>query len=165
MTSDLLRRAIGDVEASRAMTSPVSEVVRAEYFSFRGMVNDTDHWGNLADSGPNSRTNWVNQLGVGRWALRFLRSEPERSARILRLTTAGYLAQCDRPAALRPGLVSPIWMIYQHDKLTPPAVRAISPNALNAWTKDSILNEIGEPSGDLQNRASTARRIHSIDSS
>ena len=152
MTLEHLRPAIRDVEAARAMTSPVSEVVRAEYFSFCGMVNDTDHWGNLTDSGPNSRTNWLNQFGVGWWVRRFLRREPERSARILRLTTAGYLAQCDRPRALRPGLVSPIWMIYQHDKSTPPAVRAISASALDSWAKDSILNEIGAPSNDLQVR-------------
>ena len=39
MTPDLLRRAIGDVEACREMTSPASEMVRAEYFSARAAVN------------------------------------------------------------------------------------------------------------------------------
>ena len=97
MTPELLRQAIGDVEACRAMTSPTSETVRAEYFSARDAVNDTDHWLKLSDTGPYSNVNWYNQFDAGRWAHRFLRREPERSARVLRLITAGYLAQCDRP--------------------------------------------------------------------
>ena len=100
MTPELLRRAIDDVEACRAMTSPASEMVRAEYFSTRDTVNDTDHWVNLSDSGPYSKTDWINQFGVGLVEVRrFVRHDPERSARVLRLITAGYLAQCDRPPA------------------------------------------------------------------
>ena len=150
MTPEFLRRAIGDVEACRTMTSPVSEVVRAEYFSFLGMVNDTDHWENYSDAGPYSRTNWLNQTGVGWWARRFLQHEPERSARVLRLVTAGNLAQCDRPPSLRPRPVSPTWMIYDHDELTPPAVRAISADVLDSWTRASLLHEIGAPASHLQ---------------
>jgi hypothetical protein len=152
LTPELLRRAIGDVEACRAMTSPTSETVRAEYFSARDMVNDTGRWMNLADSGPYTRTNWLNQFGAGRWARRFLRHDPERSARVLRLITAGYLAQCDRPPALRPRLGFPSWMIYNHDKFTPKAVRAISPEALESWTRDSILYAIGPFSNMLQSQ-------------
>jgi hypothetical protein len=155
MTPELIRRAIGDVEACRAMTSPASEAVRAEYFSTRDLVNDTDGWANLSDSGPYSRTNWLNQFGGGRWARRFVRNDPERSARVLRLIAAGYLAQCDRPPALRPKLVYPNWMIYDHDKLTPQAVREISPEALEAWTRDSILYAIGPFSNMLQSRLDT----------
>jgi hypothetical protein len=155
MTPELLRRAIGDVEACRAMTSPASEAVRAEYFMARALVNDTDGWANLADSGPYSRTNWLNQFSAGRWARRFLRRDPERSARVLRLIAAGYLAQCDRPPALRPKLEFPNWMIYDHDKFTPQSVRAISPEALESWTRDSILNEIGPFSNLLQSHLDT----------
>jgi hypothetical protein len=103
MTGELLRRAIGDVEACWAMTPPVSEAVRAEYFAARTAVNHTEtSW---SDTGPYSNANWYNQFFLGRWAHRFLRREPERSSRVLRLIAAGYLAQCDRPRAHRSRLL------------------------------------------------------------
>ena len=150
LTPGLLRRAIGDVEACRAMTSPASEMVRAEYFSARATVNDTGTWANLNDSGPYSRTEWTNQFEGVRWARRFLRREPERSARVLRLLAAGYLAQCDRPRAARPRLLFPDAMIYDHDAQTPRAVRMIAPDALERWWKDSVLNDLGPFSGHMQ---------------
>ena len=143
LTPELLRRAISDVEACRAMNSPVSEMVRAEYFSALDAVSDTDHWWQLSETGRYSNVYWYNQIGAGRWAHRFLRREPERSARVLRLITAGYLAQCDRPSSLRPKLVIPSLMIYDHDARTPRPVRAISPDALESWGRDSIVWEIG----------------------
>lgn len=157
LTPELLRRAIGDVEACRAMTSPTSETVRAEYFSARAAVFDTDRWMNLGESGPYTRTNWLNQFGVGRWARRFVRHDPERSDRVLRLITAGYLAQCDRPPALRPKLVSQYEIIYAHDQLTPKAVRAISPEALESWVRDSIVHDLGPYSMHLQTRLDTEK--------
>lgn len=143
MTPELLRQAIGDVEACSAMTSPASEMVHAEYFSSRDAVNDTETWWKLTDSGPYSNVNWYNQFYLGRWAYRFLRREPERSARVLRLIAAGYLAQCDRPRAHRPRLLFPNSMIYDYDARTPPAVRAISPDALESWSRDSIVMPLG----------------------
>jgi hypothetical protein len=143
MTSELLRRAISDVEACWVMTSPASEIVRAEYFSARDTVNDTDIWVRLSDSGVYSNTNWLNQFGLGRWAHRFLRREPERSARVLRLIAAGYLAQCDRPRASRLKLLYADSMIYDHDARTPQVVRSITPEALESWYRDSVLNELG----------------------
>jgi hypothetical protein len=150
MTPELLRRAIDDVEACLAMTSPASETVRAEYFSARAAVNDTETWWKLSDTGPYSNANWYNQFYAGRWAHRFLRREPERSARVLRLIAAGYLAQCDRPRAHRPRLLSPLSMIYDHDARTPPSVRAIAPDALESWASDSIVMSLGPFSGGLQ---------------
>jgi hypothetical protein len=150
MTAELLRRAIGDVEACRAMTSPASETVRAEYFSARAAVYDTETWSKLSDSGPYSNTHWYNQFDLCRWTHRFLRREPERSARVLRLIAAGYLAQCDRPRADRPKLVFPDSMIYDHDARTPPSVRAISPDALESWSRDSIVFVLGPFSDTLQ---------------
>lgn len=68
MTPELLRKAMGDVEACRAMTSPASETVRADYFWALDAVNDMDLWWKLSDSGAYSNANWLNQFGVGRWA-------------------------------------------------------------------------------------------------
>jgi hypothetical protein len=151
-TPELLRRAIDDVVACRAMTSPPSEMVRVEYFSARAVVNDTERWANLVDSGPYSRTDWTNQFAWVQWARRFLRREPERSGRVLRLITAGYLAQCDRPRAVRAKLLFADSMIYDHDDQTPQAVRSIAPDVLEAWSRDSILIELGPYSNNLQAR-------------
>jgi hypothetical protein len=40
--------------------------------------------------------------------------------------------------------------IYAHDKRTPKAVRAISPEALDAWLRDSIVHDLGPFSIHLQ---------------
>ena len=65
---------------------------------------------------------------------------------------AGYLAQCDRPRELRPKLLFTGLMIYDHDARTPESVRAISPDALESWSRDSILNELRPFSTFLQAR-------------
>jgi hypothetical protein len=41
-------------------------------------------------------------------------------------------------------------MIYDHDAQTPQAVRAISPDALESWAKDSIIRDIGPFNHHLQ---------------
>jgi hypothetical protein len=150
ITPELLRRAIGDVEACRAMTSPASEMVRIEYFSARDAVLDMDRWRQLGETGPYSNVHWYNQFAVGRRAYRFLRREPERSARVLRLIVAGYLAQCDRPSSARPKLLVPWLMLYDQDSETPQPLRSISPEVLESWVKDSIVWEIGPFSPQLQ---------------
>jgi hypothetical protein len=143
VTPELLRRAIADVEACRSMTPPASEAVRADYYSARATVADPAIWPTLSDTGPYSNTCWYNQFRGGRWTYRFLRREPERSARVLRLIAAGYRAQCDRPRAERPRLRFPDMAIYEHDARTPPAVRAISPDSLESWARDSVVHVLG----------------------
>ena len=107
MTPELLRRAIADVLACRAMTSPPSEMVRVEYFSARNVLNDTDSWTRISDSGPYARTDWTNQFVWVQWVRRFLRREPERSARVLRLVAPAtspsviVLGKFDRSSCLR----------------------------------------------------------------
>ena len=41
-------------------------------------------------------------------------------------------------------------MIYDHDARTPQAVRSISPDDLESWYKDSILNELNPLSNLMQ---------------
>jgi hypothetical protein len=127
----LLRRAIDDVEACQAMTSPNSEMVRAEYFACRDALDRPEEWRKFDPEGPEGDAMWYNQfpiLGKGR---HFLLREPERSQRVLRLITAGLLAQCDRPRLVRPKLFSSKYMIYEVDERTPPAVAAITPEELS----------------------------------
>ena len=51
----------------------------------------------------------------------FLRGEPERSRRVLRLLAANDLAWCDRPASERPAFAVPRLRIYEADPAAPPA--------------------------------------------
>lgn len=144
MTPGLLRRAIADVEACAAMTSPASEMVRAQYFETRASLTLPEVWDNSVDWGPYSNADWTNHVGVIRTSRQFLQREPERSGRVLRLIVAGYLAQCDRPPAARPRLLFPESMIYDHDARTPAAVRSISPEELIDWAKNSVIGAISD---------------------
>ncbi|WP_435005349.1 hypothetical protein P12x_003246 [Tundrisphaera lichenicola] len=150
VSTELLRQAITDVEECMAMTPPASEMVRAEYFSARDSLIRPESWRSMEEWSRESETEWINQIEVVRWGRRFLKHEPERSLRVLRLITAGYLAQCDRRSMLRPRLLASQWMIYDHDSRTPPSVRSISPQALEAWAKDSALLYIGPFNSTLQ---------------
>ncbi len=142
VTPELLRRALADVETCWAMTSPASEMVRAEYYSARDSVYDTSLWIKLTDKGPYSSANWINQIGATSWLRQFLRRDPERSARVLRLITAGYLAQCDRPPSVRAKLAFPNSLIYARDSATPDVLRSMSPEDLEAWTNDSAIHDL-----------------------
>jgi hypothetical protein len=51
----------------------------------------------------------------------YLRGEPERSRRVLRLLAANDLAWCDRSASERPLLAVPRLWIYEADPSAPPA--------------------------------------------
>ena len=106
VTSELLRRAIADVEACAAMTSPASEMVRAEYFSARAALDLPDLWGTMSDWGPYADSEWYNHITGIRWGRQVLRHEPERTRRVLRRS---WPATCSvRPAGpLRPSSSSP----------------------------------------------------------
>ncbi len=150
LTSGQLRRAIADVEACAAMTSPASEMVRAEYFSARAALGEPRLWSTADDFGPYSSAEWTNHVGVIRWSRHFLRREEERAGRVLRLVVAGYLTQSDRPSSVRARLRFPEFMIYDYDARTPPAVRSISPEELDGWAKDSAMKAIGFFSSQIQ---------------
>jgi hypothetical protein len=141
-TSAMLKQAIRDVEVCQAMTPPISEMVRMEYFVSKDLLSQMETWGKYDVNGPDGAANWyVHVPGVvqGR---HFLLREPERSQRILRLITAGILAQSDRPRWARPPLASKRFMIYQIDSRTPPAVASISAEALAGWAESSGYSTI-----------------------
>ena len=150
VTSPMLHRAIAEVETCQAMTSLASEMIRCEYFADRDALRQPEMWGRFGIDSDAESTSWENHLTPVREARRFLRREPERSLRVLRLIVAGHLAQSDRPRALRPKLLFPEFMIYDHDVRTPPAVRAITPEALNAWAKNSAMKGLGYYPGMMQ---------------
>jgi hypothetical protein len=140
VTPEMLRRAIADVEACSAMTPPNSDMIRAEYFALRAALNRPEEWnryiGGEAD-GPGGAGMWYNHLSFVPPIRRFLLREPERSLRVLRLVTAGVLAQCDRPRASRAKLIEANYLIYDVDDRTPAVVASMTPEELKSWADRS----------------------------
>ncbi len=142
VTPDLLRRAIADVEVCKAMTSPISEMFRVDYFELRSVID-------LTGGSPHDRVDaaigekeWYQQLAPVSQIRHFLRREPERTHRVHRLITADILAQCDRPRGERPKIASSRYMIYEIDPRTPSAVAAMKPDELAGWADRSLYSTI-----------------------
>jgi hypothetical protein len=136
---DLLRRALDDLAAAEALTSPLSVYYREEYLVAEESIAQADLRPLIAaqprprpEAAPVDLAGYAPGLGV------FLRHEPERSRRVLRLLVANDLAWCDRPAADRPGFAVPRLRIYEPDPSAPPAARALPPEELARWA-DSAL--------------------------
>ena len=142
VTQEMLRRAVRGVEACRSMTPLVSEMVKSEYLIRKASLDDLD-W---------SRT-WLRRVNWGgdlndRFALlveaeRFVSNEPEKTRRLLDLTTAGWLAQCDRPPSERARLISRNYVIFEVDSNTPLVMKSISPLELERVAQSSLYHALG----------------------
>jgi hypothetical protein len=133
----LLRRALDDLAAAAALTPPLSAFYRAEYQTAEE---------SLADWQRSVAARLRGRVAGGQFDLSafdpvldaYLRGEPERSRRVLRLLAANDLAWCDRPAFERPAWAVPRLRLYQADPAAPPAARALPPEELARWT-DTVL--------------------------
>ncbi len=130
----LLRHALDDLAAIKALTPPLSHPQKREYRAVdeslkypEWLIAERDN--HLADVGIIDVSSFVAGLDA------FLRGDPDRSRRVLRLLAANDLAWCDRPAFERPPLAVPRLRIYQVDPSTPPAARAVSSEQLARWSE------------------------------
>jgi hypothetical protein len=108
-------------------------MVRAEYFQTRSILDDSKIWSGHHFGGADGNTQWLNHITFVPEARHFLMREPERSQRVLRLITAGLLAQCDRPPATRPALASRNYLIYEVDPSSPRVFSKLTPQELEIW--------------------------------
>jgi hypothetical protein len=133
----LLRRALDDVAAIDAMTPPLSESLKREYFI---RLRDLDEMNILVEDlpPPVGDPNWYRQRPIANKGLGYvqrarvsLENDRERSRRVLRLVFANWLAQVDKPARLRARVATrqPV-MLYEADPSAPPAARALPPEDL-----------------------------------
>jgi hypothetical protein len=134
----LLRRALDDLAAAEALTPPLSHAYHEEYLNTEESLGDlqpliVDRASRRAKDDPFDTFANAPSLGA------FLRREPERSRRVLRLLVANDLAWCDRPASERPGFAVPRLHIYEPGPAAPPATRALSPEALARWADSALL--------------------------
>ena len=146
----LLRRALDDLTAAEALTPPLSSFYRGEYRVADESLQYpqpliAERARHLAEAAAFNLSAFAPGLDA------FLRGEPERSRRVLRLLAANDLAWCDRPAFERPSLAVSRLRIYEADSSTPPAARALPPEELARWA-DSILIHPAPPwrMGDLE---------------
>lgn len=133
-----LRAALADLVSIDEASAPEIEIYRDSYLSLMRSVG----------AGSNSPTNYVGPMVpfVGTLppatnrAWMPMRSEPERSRRVLRLIFANWLAWASRPRAERPGPIpakegDPI--LYPVPPDAPAAARALPPDALIRWYRSS----------------------------
>ena len=136
-TAARLRQAVADLRECQVVRWSPADLIRVEYLAERaGLRNAPDFYGDETTR-PIAAEVWLRYV-PGYLAVRsWIWNEPERSERILRLITAGLLAQVDRPVADRPRVVSPKYMIFAIDAATPPSVARIEPEILAAWADAS----------------------------
>ncbi len=161
-SADLLRGAVADLGQCRQLAATTGEIARAEYFAERWVLANAGTWLRW-DRDPAEPKAWYHKFPPAILGRTFLRNEPKRSLKILRLVTAGILAQADRPRGERPALVSPRAMVYALDATTPPGLTRISPEALVAWVDASgcspLLADYGTFMGWVDAGASQLDRL------
>ena len=168
MTPELLRGAIADLKACRALESPDSAMIRVEYFAARDLLGDYTAWEHGQQHqgeqpGTNREDLWLNHFPAFLAVKYFWDNEPKRSRRVLRLITLGQLAQCDRPAADRPAVVSPEYLIYALDPTTPPPLNRIRPEQLAVWADAPGYRDVNrEPGWALAMNATRRNQLDTL---
>jgi hypothetical protein len=138
-TPVLLRKAIVDIEACKALTMPLADLVRVEYFAARDLLDHPEAWKEYDSNGAEAKANWYVRLPWFGRVRHYLNREPERSQRVLRLVTVGLLAQCDRPRWVRAKLFAQRDVIHGIDNKTLSAITSISAMDLTGWAKNSAF--------------------------
>ncbi len=130
----LLRRALDDLAAAEALTPPLSLFYRGGYLAAEESLGDLQpliaEWARLGSgTGPSELPALTPDVEA------FLRREPERSRRVLRLLIANDLAWCDRPVSERPALAVPRLRIYEPDS----AAQPLPPEELARWADSALI--------------------------
>jgi hypothetical protein len=136
---ELLKRALDDLSAAEALTPPLSSFYRGEYLAAEESLANIDslvaeRTKARAAAGASDPLAFAPRLDA------FLRGEPDRTRRVLRLLAANDLAWCDHSPEARPELAVPRLRIYQPDPIAPPASRALSPEDLARWADTILIN-------------------------
>jgi len=134
VTPALLRRAIADLAGCRALMPSAAELVRVEYLWDQANLSKAYQGGN-SRLAPDDPFAWTDHLPAVVLLKVFLANEPKRSLKVLRLITAGQLAQSDRPPGDRPPVVDDRYMIYAIDARTPANLTRIKPQILADWAR------------------------------
>ena len=143
----MLRRALDEVIAIDAMTAPASDSIKRGYLAIVSELNNpASIVPDSLQAEPNEPPDWCRDLWVGQAtkvkiqsARAGFRDDYGRGLRVARLLAANWLAQVDRPPALRARLAHEKPPIYELDPTAPTAARALPPEALAAWYDASLF--------------------------
>ena len=139
-----LRQALDELNAIDAMTPPLSQALRAEYFAYAALLDDPElsTWKILQDSSE-TRTKGeepgpLKRLEEAAW--RLVLREPERSRRVLRLVWANWLSAADLTPSERLKRVRKLEFGYYYDPPpgAPVAVRRLTPERLDRWVGSTL---------------------------
>ncbi len=160
----MLRKALDEVQAIDAMTPPLSVAVKCEYLSFQEAMSRPDMLWKFLEAivrPPTSTTSDAKTLAKAA-LLRveaFVKRDPERSRRLLRLVVANWLAYCDRPLGERPPLDPTFKLVYVTDPSAPPNARLLSPDRMNSWFESTIVLRHLMPAFDAMRNAIDRERV------
>jgi hypothetical protein len=152
MTSVLLSRAQRDLDICAAMSPPMSQTIHVEYFGMDDALAHPENWSRWGVETPDQQALWYNHIPLLVQGRRFLRHEPERSRRLLRLFVANMLSQCDRPRSKRAKVRDASFLLYEGNGNTPPSVRGLGPERLQQWLLTSDLHALFPALGSTMNR-------------
>jgi hypothetical protein len=140
-TDALLRRAIDDVVACEALAPSEQDSLKAGYIEVIELLDGPRNPGHHAPL-MRFRRFWNPDFQLTPeqiqtlWDMwRFIRREPERSRRVIRLLTANWLAYFDLPEADRPKPDPQVTSVdlYRFGPQAPAAARALPPESLDRW--------------------------------
>jgi hypothetical protein len=167
-----LHQALDTLVALDAQAVPVSQALKIEYLALMHSLDDPVNL-MLKSGGLDGVYFHLENMKGWQQAYWFLKREPERARRLVRLMFANRLAQCDKPTVERPETIgndpnSSIWSLYVADPTAPYAARALTPKQIFAWLGSSSLaqrsippfNEVEpKPESEWNLRASAIVRI------
>lgn len=143
----LLRRALAETMAADALTPPLSAALKLEYLIYMRDLRELTALPRQIPL-PGGKSGIFNRIAksagvkdpIERAWLR-ASNDDERSRRAARMLFANWLAQVDRPPALRaPVAVQSPTLIYAPDPTAPPAARAMPPEDLARIVDRNVLS-------------------------
>lgn len=128
----MLQSALDEVRAVDKMTTPPSELFKAEYLVYRAATVNIATAATFVD--PQSYEGQFLAIPGLPW----LYAEPEMSRRVANLVWANFLSQCDRPRLARMPAVTKTGL-YSSDPGGPSPTAGIEPAELERWLRKTVV--------------------------
>ena len=143
-STDLIRKAQTDLTSASELIGHVSAWIQTEYLKKREYYqHGIDTQLSALEFAKMDRPNFLLFLPGGPSLYWFVKHEPERSMRILKLAVTNWLSQCDKPSASRAGIPTVENGLQLYETSLHPnassAARALSPASLNTWYESSLV--------------------------
>jgi hypothetical protein len=141
----MLRRALEDSLAADRLTAPVSDALKLEYLLVLRELNELDFFSREIPL-PGGQGGLFEQVvpGAARREIQHFRfrasNDTERSRRVVRFLFTNWLAQVDKPAALRAtGTKIGDIYLYEFDRSVPREARDVSPATIDRAIGETLL--------------------------